>query len=163
MKDKIGSFAQSTRETAKGLADAAQEKAGSGAEAVRGVVGRIGEIGPFSSEAAKVLVDDLNQLLPAIKSAGYGVQGLDLDVAIPPHVAVHCRLESEVAEGDRQALLASLEGHRIAAGAIGALFQVADLQKKLAAGNLKPTDVILDLGVSPGVKVRYREGNPGAV
>jgi hypothetical protein len=163
MKDKIGSLAQSTRDTAKGLADAAQEKAGSGAEAVRGAVGRLGEIGPFSSEAAKGLVDDLNQLLPAIKSAGYKVQGLDLDVAIPPHVAVHCHLESEVAEGDRQTLLASLEGHRIAAGAIRALFQVADLQKKLVAGSLKPTDVILDLGVNPGVKVRYREGNPGAV
>lgn len=134
MKDKIEALAQSAKDT----------------------VGRITEIGTLSAEAARSLADDLNELLPAIKRAGYKVQGIDLDVAIPPHVAVHCQLESEVPEAERQALLDGLEGRKVAAGAIRALFQVADIQKRLAAGDLKPTDVILDLGVNPGVKVRYR-------
>jgi hypothetical protein len=76
---------------------------------------------------------------------------------------VHCHLESEVPEADRDALLVSLDGRRLAAGAIRALFQVADVQKRLVAGSLKPADVILDLGVNPGVKVRYREGEARVV
>jgi hypothetical protein len=152
MKDKIDAMAQSAAQSARELAGRAQDAAA-----------RLGALGPVSAELARSITDDLNELLPAIARAGYRVQGLDLDVAIPPHIAVHCRLEAEVNEADREALLATLEGHRLAAGAIRALFQVADLQQRLVSGPLKPTDVILDLGVSPGVKVRYREGEPRVV
>ena len=157
MKEKIESVAKA----AKGLAGKAQEQAGAKAEALRDAMGRIGEIGQLSSEAAQGLTADLNELLPAIKRAGYHVQGIDLDATIPPRIAVHCHLDSEISGDDREALLASLGGRRMALGAIRALFQVADLQKKLAVGTLKPTDVILELGVSPGVKVRYREQDSG--
>jgi hypothetical protein len=157
MKEKIESLAQA----AKDLADKAQEKVGDGADAVRGAVGRIGDIGQIGSEAAQGVTDDLNELLPAIKRAGYKVQGIDLDLAIPPRIAVHCHLEAEVSGSDREALLASLSGHRIATTAIQALFQVSDLQKNLLVGTLKPSDVILELGVSPAVKVRYRERDLG--
>ena len=156
MKDKIDAMAQS----AKDLAGKAQEKAGAGAAAAKDALGRLGALGPVSAEMARTIADDLNELLPAIGKAGYKVQGIDLDVAIPPHIAVHCQLQSEVADADREALLASLDGRRLATGAIRALFQVADIQKRLVAGSLKPVDVILDLGVNPGVKVRYREGEP---
>lgn len=142
MKDRIDAMAQSAAQSAK---DA---------------LGRLGALGPVSAEMARTIADDLNELLPAIGNAGYKVQGIDLDVAIPPHIAVHCQLQSEVAEADREALLASLDGRRLATGAIRALFQVADIQKRLVAGSLRPVDVILDLGVNPGVKVRYREGEP---
>lgn len=157
MKDKIESIAQAARD----LADQAQEKVGDSAEAVRDAVGRIGDIGQLGSEAARSLTNDLNELLPAIKRAGYQVQGIDLDVAIPPRIAVHCHLDAEISGDDREALLASLKSHRIATAAIQALFQVSDLQKTLVVGTLKPSDVILELGVSPAVKVRYREGDSG--
>jgi hypothetical protein len=152
---------ESIVQAAKGLADKAQEKVGDGAAAVRDSVGRIGDIGQLGSEATQALTDDLNELLPAIRRSGYHVQGIDLDVGIPPRIAVHCHLESQVSEADRAALLASLEGHRIASAAIGALFRVSDLQKGLALGTLKPSDVILELGMNPAVKVRYRESDAG--
>lgn len=152
MKDKLDAMAQAAADSAKGLAGRAQDAAG-----------RLGALGPVSAEIARTIIDDLNELLPAIAQAGYRVQGIDLDVVVPPKVSVHCRLEAEIAAADREALLATLEGHRLASGAIRALFQVADLQQRLPSGPLKPTDVILDLGVSPGVKVRYREGEPRVV
>jgi hypothetical protein len=152
MKDRIDAMARS-----------AKDLVGDGAAAAKDALERLGALGPVSAEAARTIADDVNELLPAIGRAGYGVQGIDLDVAIPPRIAVHCRLESEVAEADREALLASLDGRRLAAGAVRALFQVADIQKRLVAGPLKPVDVILDLGVSPGVKVRYREGDARVV
>ena len=157
MKEKIESIAQA----AKGLADKAQDKVGDKADALRDAMGRVGEIGQFSSEAAQGLTDDLNELLPAIKRAGYHVQGIALDATIPPRIAVHCHLDSEVSADDREALLAALSGRRMAFGAIRALFQVADLQKKLVVGTLRPSDVILELGMSPGVKVRYRVQDSG--
>ena len=157
MTEKIDSIVQAARD----LADKAQQRAGDGAEAVRDALGRVADLGQLGSEATQGITDDLNELLPAIRRAGYHVRGIDLDVALPPRIAVHCHLESEVAEADRAALLESLAGRRIAAAAIRALFQVADLQKNLAVGSLTPSDVILELGVSPAVKVRYRERDAG--
>ncbi|MBK7189989.1 MAG: hypothetical protein IPH86_15295 [bacterium] len=68
---------------------------------------------------------------------------------------MHCQLQTEVAETERQALLDSLEGRRLAASAIRALFQVADLQKRLSAGDLAADGRHSGPGES-GVKVRYR-------
>jgi hypothetical protein len=158
MKDRFDEMTQAAAQSAKDLATMAQEKVTDGTGVARGALERLSALGAVSAEAVKTITDDLNELLPAIGKAGYRVQGLDVDLTIPPHVAVHCRLEAEVADADRDALLASLDGRRLAASAIRALFQVADIQARLAAGALTPTDVILDLGVSPGVKVRYREG-----
>ncbi len=157
MTEKIGSFVRA----AKDLADKAQDKVEEGTGAVLDAAGRIGDVGQIGGEAAKTLTDDLNEVLPAIKRAGYHVQGIDVDVALPPKIAVHCHLDSEVSEADRTVLLESLEGRKIAALAIRMLFQVSDLQKNLAVGALKPSDVILELGVSPAVRVRYRERDTG--
>ncbi len=157
MKKNLDSMAQA----AKDLAGKAQEKAGAGADAARDALEKIGELGQFSGEAAKTIADDLNELLPAIVRAGYRVQGMDIDMAVPPKIAVHCHLDSQIGESDRAALLGSLEGRRFAAGAVRALFQVVDLQKNLTPGALKLSDVILELGVTPGVKVRYRERDQG--
>jgi hypothetical protein len=157
MEEKLESIVQAARN----LADKAQDKAGAGAEAVREALGRIGDLGELGREATGRLAEDLNELLPAIRRAGYQVRGIDLDVAVPPRVAVHCHLEAEVSADDRAALLAALEGRAIAAAAIRALFQVSDLQKSIAVGSLVPSDVILELGLSPAVKVRYRERDSG--
>ena len=153
MSDKVGSFVQAARD----LAGKAQEKIEDGTEAFREATDRIGDVAQLGGQAARGVTDDLNELLPAIQRAGYRVRGIDLDVAVPPRIAVHCRLEAQVSADDRAALLAALQGHRIANAAIRALFQVTDLQKNLAVGSLQPTDVILELGMSPAVKVRYRE------
>jgi len=157
MREKMESLAQA----AKDLAGKAQEKVGEGADVVRDAAGKVGDVGKFGTEAVQSLTDDLNELLPAIKKAGYHVQGVDLDAAIPPKIAVHCHLDTAVSAEDRAALLESLSCHKIAAAGIRALFQVADIQSRLSVGALKPADVILELGISPAVKVRYRETDSG--
>ena len=106
------------------------------------------------------LTDEVNELLPAIRSAGYTVQGVDLDVALPPKVSVHCKLQTDLSADERAALLATLEGRALASAAVSSLFQVAEAQRRMSLGTLQPTDVILEVGVSPAVRVRYRE--PGA-
>jgi hypothetical protein len=158
MKDKIESLAQ----TARDLAGKAQEKVGDGTESLRSAFDQVGNLGQLGSGVAQGLTTDVNELLPAIARAGYRVQGIDVDLALPPKLAVHCHLDTLVGPEDRQALLDSLDGHRIAGAAVRALFQVTDLHKNLVVGPLKPSDVILELGASPAVKVRYREREFGA-
>lgn len=41
--------------------------------------------------------------------------------------------------------------------AVKALFQCSDIQKGLSLGTLKPREVLVEVGLSPALKVRYRE------
>ena len=75
MTEKIDSIVQAARD----LADKAQQRAGDGAEAVRDALGRVADLGQLGSEATQGITDDLNELLPAIRRAGYHVRGIDLD------------------------------------------------------------------------------------
>ena len=61
------------------------------------------------------------------------------------------------------ALLVSLEGRRIVSAAVASLFKVAEAQRRMSLGSLRPSDVILEVGVSPAVRVRYREPGQGTL
>ncbi len=142
MDDKFGSIVNA----AKNLGEQAQN-----------IAEKAGNLAQVGADALRSLTDEINELLPAIRSAGYAVQGVDLDVALPPKVSVHCRLLKELSEDERAALLASLEGRKLVSTAVSSLFQVAEAQRRLSLGTLRPSDVILEVGVSPAVRVRYRE------
>ena len=103
MDDKFGSIVNA----AKNLGEQAQN-----------IAEKAGNLAQVGADALRSLTDEINELLPAIRSAGYAVQGVDLDVALPPKVSVHCRLLKELSEDERAALLASLEGRKLVSTAV---------------------------------------------
>ena len=141
----------------RGLKDRAGEALAGGSKAVQGVAAKMGDLGGVGAESMKSLVDDVNGLLPAIKEAGYHVVGVDVDAAVPPKISIHCRMEIDVAAEDRARLIESLAGSRVSSLAVKLLFQVSDVQKALRLGTLRPTEVVLEMGLSPAVRLRYRE------
>ncbi len=155
-RERLSGLLQSARD----IKDQAQESLGEKADALRGAAARLGDVGQLGSDAVDALGDDVNELLPAIRRAGYSVHAIDIDVALPPKLAVHCRLERQVDAAGREALLEALKEKKIAATAVRMLLRVADLQKRLSVGSLAPRDVVLELGLSPAVKLRYRNQEP---
>src|SRR5262245_23936042 len=125
--------------------------------AVREMTHKASDLGSLGTDSINSLTEDVNKLLPAIGKAGYKASALDVDAAIPPKIAVHCAMEIDVPEEDRQKLIEALAGDRISTMAVKMLFQVSDVQKALKVGNLKPAEVILELGLSPAVRIRYRD------
>jgi len=137
-------------ELLQGLADKATEVL----EHAGSEIGKVGELG---GDAAKGMTHDINTLLPAIRKAGYSIEGLDIDLALNPKFTVICHMESQIAEGERKALLESIVGSRVSTMAVKALFQLSDVQKGLSVGALVPREVLLEIGLSPALRVRYRE------
>ena len=134
----------------QGLADKATEvleQAGS----------KIGKVGELGGDAAKNMTEDINTLLPAIRKAGYSVQGLDIDLALTPKFTVICNLQNQVSEEERKALLESITHSKVSSMAVKALFQLSDVQKGLSVGSLVPKEVLVEVGLSPALRVRYRE------
>jgi hypothetical protein len=125
--------------------------------AVEEVTAKVSDLGSLGSDSMKSVTDDVNQLLPAIGKAGYHVSALDVDAALPPKIAVHCTMEIDMPAEERQKLIESLAGDRISTMAVKMLFQVSDVQKALKVGALRPQEVILELGLSPAVRIRYRD------
>jgi len=124
------------------------------------VVAKVGDIGGLGADSMKSLAEDVNQLLPTIRQAGYHVTAVDVDAALPPKITVHCQIEIEVPLEERTKLIESLADNRISACAVKALFQVSDIQKLLRLGALRPSDIVLELGLNPAVRVLYREAAP---
>ncbi len=145
------------KDTLKDLAAAAKNVSGQASEALGEAASHLGKMGDVGGDVARGMADDVNRLLPAIKKAGYSVHGLDLDLALPPKFTIHCTMEIEIPPADREALLATLAESRISTIAVKALFELSDVQKRLSLGSLRPRDVLLEVGLSPGIRVRYRD------
>ncbi len=124
-------------------------------EAALDAAAQLTDLKGIGSDAMAAAGEDVNQILPAIERAGYSVQAIDIDIAIPPRIAIHCRMQTDLPDADREALLSSLEGTRFAKPAVQMLLQASDVQEKLKLGKLRVTDVIIEVGLTTGVKVRY--------
>ena len=124
-------------------------------EAALDAAAQLTDLKGLGSDAMVAAGEDVNQILPAIERAGYSVQAIDIDIAIPPRIAIHCRMQTDLPDEDREALLSSLEGTRFAKPAVQMLLQASDVQEKLKLGKLRVTDVIIEVGLTTGVKVRY--------
>ncbi len=145
-----------------GMKDKAAEAIAGAGDAVKDAALRAGEIGNLGTDSMKSLAEDVNQLMPAIRQAGYHVAGVDVDAALPPKISIHCRLETDLSPDDRACLLRTLEGNRLSTIAVQLLFRVSEIQKILQLGALRASDIVLELGLSPAVRVRYREAPPSA-
>jgi hypothetical protein len=137
-----------------------KEKAGAAlgdsAHALQEAIGKF-DPGSLAPEAMKSLADEVNNLTPAIKQAGYHVEGVDLVASISPKVYVRCKMEIDISPEERQKLEASLAQKHVASAVVGALFRVSDAQKKFQFGTMRPSGVVIELGLSPSVTVLYRE------
>ena len=137
-------------ELLKGLADKA-------AEVLEHAGSKMGKVGDLGGDVAKSMTTDINTLLPAIRQAGYSVQGLDIDLALTPKFVVICTLANQISEDERKALLESIAESKVSTMAVKALFQLADIQKGLSVGSLVAKEVLVEVGLSPALRVRYRE------
>jgi hypothetical protein len=142
------------------IAEQIKEKAGAafgdGAQAFQETIEKF-DLGGLGPEAMKSLADEVNDLMPTIKQAGYHVEGVDLAASISPKVYIRCKMEIDVSPEERQKLEASLAHKRVAGVVVRALFRVSDAQKKFQFGTMRPSGVVVELGLSPGVTVLYRE------
>ena len=133
-------------------------------EAALEAAGNMIDLKDVGSDAMKALRDDLQQVLPAIQKAGYDVHAVDIDVAIPPKVSIKCRLRVDLPDEEDAALIASLEGSKMAQTAVQLLIKAAELNAGLKLGHLQMFEVELMIGLTTGVKVRYRDpSNPSSV
>lgn len=148
------------KDIATSLAELKEKFGGAVADTTRAVqeaAAKAGDLGSVGGDTLKSLTEDVNRLMPAIGKAGYHVSAMDVDAALPPKISVHCEMEIDVPAEEREKLIESLSDSRISATAVRMLFQVSDVQKNLKVGSLEPNEVILELGLSPAVRIRYRE------
>src|SRR5262245_40145339 len=102
------------------------------------------DIGGLAPEAMKSLADEVNDLTPTIKQAGYHVEGVDLVASISPKVYIRCKMDIDISPEEREKLEASLAHKRIAAVVVRALFRVSDAQKKFQFGTMRPSGVVIE-------------------
>lgn len=149
MEEKIASVAQQIKEKAGAAL-------GESTQGLQETMEKF-DLGGLGPEAMKSLADEVNELMPVIKQAGYHVEGVDLTASINPKVYLRCKMEIDISAEERQKLEATLTHKRISGVVVRALFRVSDAQKKFQFGAMRPAGVVIELGLSPSVTVTYRE------
>src|ERR1700751_1336158 len=62
------------------------------------------DLGGLGPEAMKSLADEVNELVPVIRQAGYHVEGVDLMASINPKIFLRCKMEIAISPEERQKL-----------------------------------------------------------
>ena len=149
LKDRIAAAAGHIKETAASAI-------GQGSQALAETMEKF-DLGGLAPEAMKALADEVNDLTPTIKQAGYRVEGVDLVASLTPKVYIRCKMEIDISPEERVKLEESLAHKKISSAVVRALFRVSDAQKKFQFGAMRATGVVIELGLSPSLTVLYRE------
>jgi len=149
LKDRMAAVASQIKETTA-------TAIGQGSQALQETMERF-DLGALGPETMKALADEVNDLTPTIKQAGYRVEGVDLVASLSPKVYIRCKMEIDISAEERQKLEASLAHKKISNAVVRALFRVSDAQKKFQFGTLRASGVVIELGLSPSMTVLYRE------
>src|SRR5262245_7643151 len=95
------------------LKDLANKVSGQATEVLEHAGVHLGKVSELGGDVAKSMTNDINTLLPAIRKAGYSVEGLDIDLALTPKFVVICSLQSQISEEERTALMESIADSKV--------------------------------------------------
>jgi hypothetical protein len=106
-------------------------------------------------ERAKAALADFSAALPILKLAGYTVNEVAVELGIPPKIVANFASGETVPD---EQILEMLEEHKdavLASMLVRALMGARRLQNAAKVGNLRPTGLAINIGLSPSVVVKF--------
>lgn len=105
------------------------------------------------------IVESVNELsagIPLIEEAGFKVDGLNIDLGIPPDISISFSKTNEVSEESIQKLIDDNEDKKILVLVLKALLTANSLQGRITFNKFVFGGVSIKLGIPPAVSLRYK-------
>jgi hypothetical protein len=117
-----------------------------------------GDLKDLGVEKIKATVEELNTTLPYVREVGYSVTRISLEMALTPKIVVSLAKVFEVEDTRFASILEELGQYKVFCTVLGALRQVNNLQAKIRFQGRCLKEVEIELGLPPGVKMVFLEG-----
>lgn len=120
--------------------------------------GRLGDIADVDIEKLKGAVDEVNTALPIVEKVGYRAKELEIELGITPGVIIHFEKFCDASAEEIETILKENEDKKVIATVIKALNKADELRAGMKLGKFIFSEVELELGISPKIKMKYLEG-----
>ena len=116
---------------------------------------KIGDPSKTVNDAVSEVVSNLNEALPHLAASGYRMDGLEIEVGIPPKIIPHFAVEEVLAETIEMSLV-ELEGNKVGYALLKSLLQAKGLQQKIEIEGMSFSRVEIEVGLIPAVRLSYK-------
>ena len=116
---------------------------------------KIGDPSKTVNDAVSDVVSKLNEALPHLAASGYRMDGLEIEVGIPPKIIPHFAVEEVFADTIEMSLVA-LEGNKVGYALLKSLLQAQGLQQKLDIEGMSFSRIEIEVGLIPAVRLLYK-------
>ena len=116
---------------------------------------KIGDPSRTVNDAVSELISNLNEALPCLAKAGYRMDGLDIEVGVPPKIIPHFAVDEVPAEAIEISMV-ELEGNTVGYALLKSLLQAKGLQQKIEIEGMNFTRIEIEVGLIPAVRLSYK-------
>ena len=117
---------------------------------------KIADVKDAALASAQQLAKDLNGYLPALGEAGYTIQEVSAEIGITPHILATFVARRDITQERIDAVIAEHADNKVLAVILRALYGAYKLQNSIDVAGMKPHGIVLTLGVTPSVAVKFR-------
>lgn len=128
-------------------------------DTVNSAKNQVGDLKGSTNEKIQEYTEELNELLPVINRIGYEIRQIEIEIGISPKLIPHFSKIKEVSEDAVQAELYEYKDKKLSLFILTSLIKASKMQNIISIGNLKFTEVELELSVLPAVKLRFLPSN----
>jgi len=119
---------------------------------------KLGDLADLSIEKLKEAMEEVNTALPIIEKVGYKAKELEIELGLTPGISIHFEKFCDTSVEKIEKILKENEGKKILATVIRALTKADELRAGMKLGKFIFSEVELELGINPKVKMKYLEG-----
>jgi hypothetical protein len=107
------------------------------------------------AEKMKEVLDDLNAALPVIRSGGWALEEVTIELGLPPKVVAKFKAIEEHTDGEVEAILAENAERKVAVLLLKTLHHARRVTKKMQIAHLTTQGFALGLGLIPSVELKF--------
>jgi len=126
------------------------------------VTSQASEISEVAINKINESLADFNAALPLLREAGYTLEGMSIELGLPPKIVASFSVTGTLSDEKVEVLLAENAERRLATYLVKSFHHATKLQSKIDIKGLKPSTIAVELGVIPQIAVKFKQARmPG--
>ncbi|MGA2414363.1 MAG: hypothetical protein ABSF59_07935 [Candidatus Sulfotelmatobacter sp.] len=111
----------------------------------------------LAAEKSRQTLLEANLLLQLLQSAGYGIGSLEIEVGVPPKIAIKLRTGPAVTEEKLAAILREHADKKVIAGIVALLIQSNRLRDSVTVETLELGEVQIIVAATPNITMQWTD------
>ena len=107
------------------------------------------------NDKLKEVMDEINDIMPIIKEVGYSVNEVEVELGVLPKIIPHFRKIEDMSEEEMNIVIEKYKDRKLTYLIVSSLAKAASMQKSIQLSSLKFTEVEIEAGAVPSVKLKF--------